>query len=521
MSNLEIYDYIIIGSGFGGSVAALRLAGKGYRVAVIEQGKRFSPGDFPKSDWNLKKFLWLPALGWHGILRCHFFKEVFVLTGTGVGGGSLVYANTLMKPGDEFFDNPAWLSGIDWKEQLAGHFETAGNMLGATRFPFSDNAEDRILKEIAVEMGRENSFSLVDTAVYYGDREKETDPYFDGAGPLRKGCTGCAGCMTGCRENAKNTLDKNYLWFAEKLGTMIFPETKAYKIENTEGIYRVHTKKTGRNGVTGLFEARGLIVSAGTTGTLDLLLRQKFYYKTLTNLPDPIGTNVRTNSQSISGLVEADRKLNNGVAITSIFSPEPGSHIEMVKFNDLSGAITHIGGFSANHPNPKKRAGYVIAGTLRHPFRMLKLLFSFRWGKRSIVMLMMQTHDSAMKMELKRGLFGTRLRFDRNSGKVPAFIPVGQKVLHQYAEKVNGTPLNSLTESLFNMSTTAHIIGGCPMGKTGSEGAVDGNFRVHGYDNMYVLDSSVIPCNPGVNPSLTILALSEYALSKIPQKTAL
>ncbi|KAF0196914.1 MAG: cholesterol oxidase [Bacteroidetes bacterium] len=511
-------DYIIIGSGFGGSVAALRLAEKGYKVAVLEQGKRFSTEDFPESDWNLKKFLWAPVLGWHGILRCHFFKEVFVLTGTGVGGGSLVYANTLMKPGDDFFGNPAWQTGINWKGQLEDHYETARKMLGANRFPVPDNAEDLVLKEIAVEMDREESFSLVDTAVYYGDREKETDPYFGGAGPLRKGCSGCAGCMTGCRENAKNTLDKNYLWFAEKLGVQIFPETKAYKIENTEGKYRVSTKKSGRKGVSGLFEARGLIVSAGTTGTLELLLKQKYRYKSLTNLSDSIGNNVRTNSQSISGLVEANRKLNNGVAITSIFSPEPGTHIEMVKFNDRSGAITHIGGFSADHPSPGKRAGHVITSSLRHPFKLLKLLFSFRWGKRSIVMLVMQTHDSAMRMELKRGLSGTRLRFDRNSGKVPAFIPTGQKVLHKYAQKVNGTPLNSLTESLFNMSTTAHIIGGCPMGKNGSEGTVDADFRVHGYENMYILDSSIIPCNPGVNPSLTILALSEYAMGKINPK---
>jgi cholesterol oxidase len=518
MLHPETFDYIIIGSGFGGSVAALRLAEKGYSVAVLEQGQRFSPDDFPESDWNLKKFLWAPAIGWHGILRCHFFREVFVLTGTGVGGGSLVYANTLMKPGDEFFNNPAWLKGTDWKEQLSVHYETACKMLGAARFPVSGNAEDQVLRDIAAEMKREETFSLVETGVYYGDPDKETDPYFNGDGPLRKGCTGCAGCMTGCRENAKNTLDKNYLWFAEKLGARIFPGTKACKIDVKEGIYRIHTRKSGRDGVNGIFESRGLVVSAGTTGTLELLLKQKFRYKTLTNLSGTLGSNVRTNSQSISGMVEVDRKLNNGVAITSIFSPEPGTHIEMVKFNDRSGAITHIGGFSADHSNPKIRAGHVIVRSLRHPIRLLKLLFSFRWGKRSIVMLVMQTHDSALKMELKKGLFGTRLRFDRNSGKVPAFIPSGQKVLHRYAEKVNGTPLNSLTESLFNMSTTAHIIGGCPMGKAGSEGVVDDNFRVHGYENMYILDSSVIPCNPGVNPSLTILALSEYAMGKIDAK---
>ncbi|NTW24839.1 MAG: GMC family oxidoreductase [Lentimicrobium sp.] len=515
---MGVLDYLIIGSGFGGSVAALRLAEKGYKVAVLEQGQRFSPDDFPKSDWNLKKFLWAPAFGWHGILRCHFFRKVFILTGTGVGGGSLVYANTLMKPGDDFFSNQAWLNGIDWKEELTVHYEAAGKMLGAARFPVSENAEDLVLKEIAVEMAMEKTFCMVDTGVYYGDPEKETDPYFNGEGPLRKGCTGCGGCMTGCRENAKNTLDKNYLWFAEKHGVQIFPGTRAEKIEYKEGIYRIYTQKSGRDGVSGLFETRGLVVSAGTTGTLELLLKQKFHYKTLQQLSHTLGSNVRTNSQSISGLVDADRKLNNGVAITSIFSPEPGTHIEMVKFNDRSGAITHIGGFSADHPSPGKRAGHVILRSLQHPLRMLRLLFSFRWGKRSIVMLVMQTHDSALRMELKKGLFGMRLRFDRNSGKVPAFIPAGQKVLYKYADKVKGTPLNSLTESMFNMSTTAHIIGGCPMGNISAEGVVDENFRVHGYENMYILDSSIIPCNPGVNPSLTILALSEYAMGKIDRK---
>lgn len=512
-------DFIIIGSGFGGSAAALRLAEKGYSVLVLEQGRRFAPSDFPESDWNLKKFLWAPRLGWHGILRCSFFREVFVLSGTGVGGGSLVYANTLMKPGDEFFSNPSWKAGSGWKQKLEPHYETARQMLGATPYPVSGNPEDQLLKELAVETGRADTFSMVDTGVYYGDPEKETDPYFSGKGPLRKGCTGCAGCMTGCRENAKNSLDKNYLWLAAKLGVQILAGTQAVKIEHREGRYYVHTRKSGKGGFRGVLSSDRLIVSAGVLGTLELLLRQKHHYKTLPGLPEALGTNVRTNSQSISGLVDAEMKLNNGVAITSIFSPEPGTHIEMVKFNDRSGAITHLGGFSADSPVPRKRAARVMIRSLLHPLKMIRLITSFRWGKRSIVMLVMQTHDTAMTMELRKGLLRPRLRFSADSGRIPAYIPVGQKMLARFAEKAKGTALNSLTESIFNMSTTAHIIGGCPMAETKTEGVVDENFMVHDHPGMYILDSSVIPCNPGVNPSLTVLAISEYAMGKIEPKS--
>jgi len=516
----KVYDFAIVGSGFGGSVAALRLAEKGYSVIVIEQGRRFSPEQFARSDWNLRRFLWMPKLGLSGILKCSFFKEVFILSGVGVGGGSLVYANTLMTPPDSFFNHTAWQRNSDFKNELLPFYEKAKRMMGAAMPPEKENPEDLILKEISEELNCESSFGFVETAVYYGKQDTETDPYFGGKGPLRKGCTGCAGCMTGCRENAKNTLDKNYLWFAEKLGAQILAGTKALLLRFENGIYQIDCRKTLRGGYSGRITAKGLIISGGTLGTLDLLLRQKYLYQTMTQLSDTLGSQVRTNSQSISGLVDADKKLNNGVAISSVFSPDEVTHIEMVKFNDRSGFITHLGGLSAEGSTPVKRAVNVVLKSFRHPLKVLRLMRSFRWGNRSIVMLVMQNTDNSMRMRLRRNPVGYNLSFDKTSGKIPAYIPTGQKVLHRYAAKVNGTAMNSLTETMLNMSTTAHIIGGCPIGENSRMGTVDKHFRVHGYPNMYILDSSVIPCNPGVNPSLTILALSEYAMHNVqPKKT--
>lgn len=512
------YDYLIIGSGFGGSVSALRLSEKGYKVAVIEQGREFKSQDFAKTDWNLRRFLWMPSLGLHGILKCSFLNKVFVLSGCGVGGGSLVYANTLMRPPDNFFESPGWPEGKDWKTALQPFYEKASCMMGANTHPFEGLPEDEILKEIAGEKNRTHTFKLVKTGVYFGDPDIATDPYFNGEGPLRNGCTGCAGCMTGCRNNAKNTLDKNYLWFAQKNGTAIFPDTKALKIRQTKHGYEVKTRKLRNSGLSATFSCKNLIISAGVLGTTELLLKQKFLYYTLPGLPDSIGMNVRTNSQSISGLAGADRKLNNGLAITSIISPAEGMHIEMVKFNDKSGFITHLGGFAHDSSHPVKRAFGAIAATLLHPVKFMKLLFDFRWGEHSIVMLVMQCCDSSMHLKLRRKWFGYGLNFDKNSGNVPAYIPEGQKILHRFARKVNGTAMNNLTETLLNKSTTAHIIGGCPPGQNPQNSVVNDKFIIHGFPGLYVLDSSVLPCNPGVNPSLSILAIAEYAMSLIPNK---
>ncbi|MBL7826967.1 MAG: GMC family oxidoreductase [Saprospiraceae bacterium] len=524
MSQQQTFDYIVIGSGFGGSVSAMRLAEKGYRVLVIEKGKRWENKDFPKSNWNLKKYLWAPALRWFGFMRLSFFREVFILSGVGVGGGSLVYANTLMMPPDPFFKNPVWANFKNWKQTLAPFYEKARFMLGAERYE-KENAEDLILKEVAAEMGKGDTYRRVDhVAVYLGDPHKEVDPYFNGEGPLRKGCTECAGCMVGCRFNAKNTLDKNYLWFAEKkYGATILAETETVKIEVLpDGRYQVHTRSStafwAKKHQT--FTSAGIVVSGGVLGTLDLLLKQKHLYKTLPNLSEKLGHNLLTNSEMLSGVVAADRKLNHGVAISTVFQADENTQIELCKFPDGSSSMYRLAVTAAGAGSPLVRTAKMIGNTFRRPVDSWRALFKRNPARFAIVFLIMQTLPNAMRMRLKRGLFGTGLSFQNDTGaKVPSYIPIGQEALFRYAQKVNGVPQNSAPEVLFGMASTAHILGGCPMGVDAETGVVNERFEAFGYPNFYILDGSIIPCNLGVNPSLTITALSEYAMNMVEKKS--
>jgi len=505
------YDFIVIGSGFGGSVSAMRLAEKGYSVLVLEKGKRFSPRDFPKSDWNLRKFLWLPAIRWFGFQKINFFRRITILSGVGVGGGSIVYGNTHMVPPTAFFKNPAWANDRDWEKELKPYYEKAKFMLGT--IPHTKlHEEDHILKEVAKDMGKGTSFSGVNLGVYFGNTDEERDPYFNGLGPLRSGCTECAGCMVGCRFNAKNTLDKNYLYFAESFGAKILPESRVIKIEHTGDQYIIHTTSStswfSRKNQT--VRSRGLVVSGGVLGTLNLLLKQKYHYGTLEKLSPNLGKNVLTNSESLCGISNADRKLNNGVAISSYFNPDAHTHIEVVKYNDHSGAMGRLGTLAVSGGSGVVRTAKLIAQIIRHPLNFLKMTFTIRgWGKRSIIFLVMQSLDNSMRLIWRRGLFGSQMSFKNDqSSKVPAYIPVGQEVMHRYAKKVRGIPQNVLPEILLNMPMTAHILGGCPMGYSDREGVVNERFEVHNYPNMYVLDGSIMPCNLGGNPRLTITALS-------------
>ncbi len=517
------FDYIIIGSGFGGSVSAMRLAEKGYAVAVMEKGKRWSATDFPKSNWNTRKYLWIPLLRCFGFQKLSFFKEVFVLSGVGVGGGSLVYANTHMMPRPTFYSNPIWSSIKDWKSVLAPYFEKARFMLGSEKFT-KEYEEDRILQSVAEDMGQGSSYSRVDyVGVYLGDPKKEVDPYFGGLGPARSGCTECAGCMVGCRHGAKNTLDKNYLWFAENLfGASVMAETIVEKIESIAGEYLIHTSRSTSwfRREKKIYRSAGLVVSGGVLGTLDLLLKQKYIYRTLPNLSDKLGENILTNSEMLSGVVAADRKLNHGIAISSVFNPDENTHIELCKFPDGSGAMTRLAVMAAGNGTPLVRTAKMIGNIITKPFDFLRSLFSFNLAKTSIIFLIMQSLPNSMKMKLKKGWWGPKLSFDNSNGqKVPSYIPIGQEALYRYARKVNGVPHNAFSEIAFGLASTAHILGGCPMGKTVELGVVDENFRVHGYDNFLILDGSIMPCNLGVNPSLTITALSEYAMDRIAPKT--
>ena len=515
-------DYIVIGSGFGGSVSAMRLSEKGYSVLVIEKGKRWKASDFPTSNWNVRKYLWMPLLKCFGFQKLTFFKEVFVISGVGVGGGSLVYANTHMMPRETFYTNPVWSHFKDWKSVLAPYFERARFMLGSEKYT-KEYEEDRILKSVAEDMGRGSSYDRVDyVGVYLGDPKKVTDPYFKGLGPARRGCIECAGCMVGCRHDAKNTLDKNYLWFAENLfGAKVLAETRVTKIETVNGEYRVHTEQStswfGKK--KSVYLSRGIVMSGGVLGTLDLLLRQKHVDKTLPDLSDKLGDNLLTNSEMLSGIVAADRKLNHGIAISSVFNPDDDTHIELCKFPDGSGAMTRLAVMAAGNGTPPIRTLKMLGNILTQPWNFLRSIFNFKLAEHGIIFLIMQSLPNAMQMKLKRGLFGRGLTMKNDAQqRVPSYIPIGQEALYRYAKKVNGVPQNAFTEIAFGLSSTAHILGGCPMGRNATEGVVDEKFRVHGYDNFYILDGSIMPCNLGVNPSLTITALSEYAMDQIPEK---
>lgn len=499
----------------------MRLAEKGYSVLVIEKGKKYGAKDFPKSNWNVKKFLWAPLLRCFGFQKIDFFSEVMILSGVGVGGGSLVYANTHMFPAEAFFQNPSWSRFKDWKTTLLPFYKKAKFMLGSVKYE-KMGPEDKALKEVADDMGRGASFKPVDSVgVYFGDTDKWKDPYFNGLGPERKGCQECAGCMVGCRYHAKNTLDKNYLWFAQKFGAEVLAETLADKIEYQNGQYIIHTKSSTKlgGGESRVFKSRGLVISGGVLGTLKLLFQQKYDYKSLSGLSDTLGNSIRTNSESLCGVAAGKEKLNNGIAISRVFEPDEHTHIELVKYPNGSGLMGKLAVMAAGPGHPIIRMIKAIVNTLKHPIFFIKSTFGADFAKNSVILLVMQSLDNAMRMKWKRGLFGNKMVFDNKSGeKVPAYIDIGQQVMYKYADKVDGIALNAITEITFNMSSTAHILGGCPMGETKENGMINDRFEVHGYPNMYILDGSIIQGNLGVNPSLTITALSEYAMSLIPKK---
>lgn len=519
------YDVVVIGSGFGGSVAALRLTEKGYRVAVLEAGRRYDERTYPKTSWRVNKFVWAPRLGLKGLQRIHVLKDVIVLAAAGVGGGSLIYANTLYVPPKKFFQDRAWAHITDWAAELAPYYDQASRMLGVTKNPTMTPA-DEVMKAVADEMGVGHTFSLTPVGVYFGEGPGETrpDPFFGGVGPERTGCIECGECMTGCRHNAKNTLPKNYLGLAEKNGAVVFPLTTVTTLRPLPGGgYAVDTEKTGalpgRSKKT--FTAAQVIVAAGTFNTQKLLHRMKDRGH-LHRLSPALGRLSRSNSESILGAMSDERSFDftRGVAITSSFYPDPETHVEPVRYgrgSNLMGLLSTVLTDEVPGEPRWKTWGKTVAAK---PGDLIKVFTHLRgWSERSVISLVMQPVDNSLTVFTKKGLFGRRRLTSRQGDGEPnpTWIPAGNEVTRRVAEKIDGIPGGNVGD-LISAPMTAHFVGGAPISDSPETGVIDPYQRVWGYDGLHITDGSAVTANLGVNPSLTITAQAERALALWPNK---
>lgn len=518
------FDFIVVGSGFGGSVSALRLAEKGYKVCVLERGKRYRDSDYAKSNWQLWKWLWAPSVFFSGIQKLTFLKHALILSGSGVGGGSLGYCAVLLEPPEPFFRDPQWADlQSDWRQTLAPYYALARKMLGVTTNPRLWRSDD-LLREYARELGRDSYFKPTEVGIYFGDPDREQpDPFFGGAGPARRGCDHSGACMVGCRQGGKNSLDRNYLYLAEKLGVTIIPETLVTELRATDNGYLVEAERSTKWPVRrkATFNARGVVIAAGALETNRLLMwcAQSGHLQ----LSPQLGKVVRTNSEVLLGVRSKNKtdRFCDGISITSSLFVDDHTHIEPVRYpagSDvmfwLSALLTDDGSFL---PRPVR----FILNCLRHPLQWLSTLYPFGWAKRSIILLVMQTFDNRFELALKRRWwwpFTKKLVSKSQSKPIPSYIPQANAAARAIAKKISGTPLNAITEVLFNKPLSAHILGGCVIGRDASTGVIDAQCRVFGYDNLYIVDGSAIPANLGVNPSLTITALAEYAMSHVPIK---
>jgi cholesterol oxidase len=523
-------DWLVVGSGFGGSVSALRLAEKGYSVAVLECGSRFRDEDFAASTLREpRRYFWWPKWGMRGVLRMTFFKDVFVVSGSGVGGGSLGYANTLYRARPSFFEDRQWADLGNWEAELNPHYDTAERMLGVVEYEGMGPA-DVLLKEYAEDIGVGDTFTNTKVGVFFDKPGVEVpDPFFEGEGPARTGCMRCGSCMVGCRHGAKNTLMKNYLWFAEKLGVRIFPERQVTEIrpigaaDGSDG-YEINHERSGSwlRKQRHTLRARGVVVAAGALGTNNLLANCK-HSGALPRLSDRVGAVIRTNSESIQSVTarDDDRDFSRSVAITSSIYPDPDTHIEVVTYGEagdiMSNTFTAMAGEGTRLTRPLKW----FAELLRHPLQNLRMVVPLKWSRRTVILLVMQTVDAAMHLKPKRKLFGkgVRLQTEQDSERPnPIYLPAAAAAARWFATKTGGIAQSALTESIQNVPTTAHILGGAVVGADPQSGVVDSGNRVFGYENLLVTDGAAMPANPGVNPSLTITAKAEHAMSQIPLK---
>jgi cholesterol oxidase len=518
----KTFDVLIIGSGFGGSVSALRLTEKGYKVGVLEAGRRFEDKDFPKTSWRLSRFLYFPRLGLRGIQRIHALPDVLILSGAGVGGGSLVYANTLYIPPDTYFNDKQWAGITNWKEELLPWYDQASRMLGVAENPYF-SPSDQAMKEVAIEMGVGHTFKMAPLGVYFGDGAgiAKADPFFGGVGPTRTGCMQCGGCMTGCRHGAKNTLPKNYLGLAEKAGAKVFPEHTVTKIqEKSDGLWEVSTRHSsawfGRKKV---FTANQVIVAAGTYNTQKLLHKMK-QDGTLPKLSDFLGKLSRTNSEALTGAImpNADIDYSKGSAITSSFFPDEHTHVEPVRYGIGSNSMGLLQTILTDGETGKIRRRAWLKSFVKNPTLIGKILDVRKWSQRSVIALVMQNVDSSVKVSGKRSIFGWRLTSVNDSEKPNAtYIPVANEVVRRIAKNRGGIAGGTLGD-LIQAPFTAHFVGGCVIGSNAGNGVIDPYHRVWNYPTLHVVDGASVTANLGVNPSLTITAQAERAMSMWPNK---
>jgi cholesterol oxidase len=520
------YDYVVIGSGFGGSVASLRLAEKGYSVCIIEKGRRFGKEDFPETNWKLWKWFWLPRIHFSGIQQLSLLNDVLILSGTGVGGGSLVYCAVLLEPPDSFYQDPVWAGlGKDWKSTLAPFYKKAREMLGVGQNPRLWES-DKILQDYAKEIGREDHFKPTEVGIFFGEPGVTVpDPYFNGKGPERTGCDHKGHCMVGCKNGGKNSLDRNYLYLAENLGVKIIPETEAIGIEQGDnGEYLVATRRSmglfrgGKNKI----KARGVVMAAGALGTNKLLMECK-RVGTLPKLSDQLGKVGRTNSEVLAGARarSSQEKYCQGIAITSSLFVDDVTHIEPVRYPEGSNAMYWLSSLATDGGSRIIRPLKYMLNCLTHPMDFFRSLSPFGFARKAVILLVMQTLDNRLEFVWKRRFwfpFCRTLTSKSTEKRTPSYIPAANEAAKGVAKRINGMPINAITEVLFNIPISAHILGGCVMGKDKNHGVVNSRGEVFGYENMYIVDGSIIPANLGVNPSLTITALAEYILSKIAKK---
>ncbi|TDD06336.1 GMC family oxidoreductase [Saccharopolyspora terrae] len=522
------YDVLVIGSGFGGSVTALRLTEKGYRVGVLEAGQRYTEESYPRSSWDLRRFLWAPKLGCYGMQRIHVVKDAVILAAAGVGGGSLVYANTLYEPLDAFYADAQWSHITDWRAELAPYYRQAKAMLGVETNP-DRTAADHVLEEVADEMGVGKTFHSTPVGVFFGGPHtppgtEVADPFFGGTGPSRRTCIRCGSCMTGCRHNAKNTLDKNYLHLAEKGGAQIRSLTMVTAVRPlSAGGYAVDTIRTGRNkrkekNRTTL-TAEQVVFAAGTYNTQKLLhhLRDEGI---LPHLSSRLGTLTRTNSEAILGVKSRSSAADytTGVAITSSFHPDDDTHIEPVRYGKGSNAMGLLQTALTDGGKRIPRWLTWLLTMILHP-RSFTFFSPRRWSEKTIILLVMQKLDNSLNIVSKKGRFGRFTITSRpgHGAPNPTWIPAGHETARRVATKINGTPGGTWGDVL-NMPMTAHFIGGCVIGSTPETGVIDPYQRLYGHPGLHVIDGSAVTANLGVNPSLTITAQAERAVSFWPNR---